>query len=82
MRKFGFVRGAALASVLSGLLIFLVLVAWIRLNRTFAVYDLFVRFWRPDWPVFRRVFRLGWPIGITNLSEVGLFAASAFFRLP
>lgn len=31
---------------------------------------------RPDWPVLGKVFRLGWPIGVTWLSEVGLFAAA------
>jgi len=40
-------------------------------------HALFARVWRPDWEAFRAVFRLGWPIGITNLAEVGLFAASS-----
>ena len=39
-------------------------------------YDIFGRFWRPDWEAFGSVFRLGWPIGLTNLAEVGLFSAS------
>jgi MATE family multidrug resistance protein len=41
-------------------------------------YLLFQRFWRADPQAFARVFRLGWPIGLTNLAEVGLFSASAF----
>jgi multidrug resistance protein, MATE family len=40
-------------------------------------HALFIRFWRPDWEAFGQVFRLGWPIGITTLAEVGLFAASS-----
>ncbi|MFU8883680.1 MAG: MATE family efflux transporter [Rhodobacterales bacterium] len=40
-------------------------------------HALFIRFWRPDWEFFGLVFRLGWPIGITTLAEVGLFAASS-----
>ncbi|MFL4471975.1 MATE family efflux transporter [Tateyamaria armeniaca] len=36
------------------------------------------RLWRPDFEMLGRVFHLGWPIGLTSLSEVGLFAASAF----
>jgi MATE family multidrug resistance protein len=40
-------------------------------------HQLFVRLWRMDAPMFMRVFRLGLPIGLTALSEVGLFAASA-----
>jgi MATE family multidrug resistance protein len=42
-----------------------------------AKYSLFQRFWRPDWPGFRAVFRLGWPMGLTGLAESGLFQASA-----
>ena len=40
-------------------------------------HALFIRFWRPDWEAFGQVFRLGWPIGITTLAEVGLFAAAS-----
>ncbi|MCY4305210.1 MAG: MATE family efflux transporter [Aestuariivita sp.] len=40
-------------------------------------HALFNRIWRPDWEMFSRVFSLGLPIGLTHLSEVSLFAASA-----
>lgn len=70
------IRGAAIASITTYLVSFLALA--IYSVRTLPEHALFVRFWRPDWPVFSRVFRLGWPVGLTNLSEVGLFAASAF----
>ncbi len=40
-------------------------------------HEVFVRFWRPDWDALKDVFRLGWPIGVTTLAEVGLFAASS-----
>ncbi|MEO1579316.1 MAG: MATE family efflux transporter, partial [Pseudomonadota bacterium] len=40
-------------------------------------YQLFRNFQRPDWEAMGRVFRLGWPIGLTNLAETGLFAASS-----
>lgn len=76
---FGFpelgIRGAAIASLavhvvsLVGLTVYAV--------RSFPQHALFVRFWRPDWPAFALVFRLGWPISLTNLSEVGLFSFSA-----
>lgn len=77
--SFGFpelgVRGAAIASLsvqivsLLGLAVYAV--------RNFPEHALFQRFWRPDWPAFWQVFRLGWPISLTNLSEVGLFTFSA-----
>ena len=40
-------------------------------------HALFTRLWRSDWEAFARVFRLGWPIGLTHLGEAGLFSASA-----
>ena len=70
------IRGAAIASLVTFSTSFLAMAVYAV--GTLPEHELFVRFWRPDWPVFARVFRLGWPIALTNLSEVGLFAASAF----
>ncbi|NNK15331.1 MAG: MATE family efflux transporter, partial [Sulfitobacter sp.] len=67
--------GAAFASVttqvvsLIGVVLYIVLVV--------PQHQLFVRIWRADRQMLARVFRLGVPIGLTALSEVGLFAASA-----
>jgi MATE family multidrug resistance protein len=76
---FGFpelgIRGAAIASVSVHAISLVGLVVYAL--RSFPEHQLFVRLWRPDWPAFGEVFRLGWPIGLTNLSEVGLFATSA-----
>ena len=69
------IRGAAVASltVSTGSLVVLAgYVAWVT-----PEFALFQRLWRPDWDGLRQVFRLGWPIGLTNLCEVGLFAASS-----
>ena len=69
------VVGAAIASVVTqaasmvGLVVYILLVV--------PQHQLFVRFWRADWQMLGRVSRLGWPIGLTVLSETGLFAASA-----
>ncbi len=69
------VVGAAWASVttqivsLVGIVIYVV---WVM-----PQHRLFVRMWRADSQMLRQVFKLGWPISITSLSEVGLFAASA-----
>ncbi|MEM9473647.1 MAG: MATE family efflux transporter [Pseudomonadota bacterium] len=67
--------GAAIASVMlqiAGLIALMVYAAWAT-----PEYQLFRNFQRPDWEAIGRVFRLGWPIGLTNLAEVGLFAASS-----
>ena len=69
------VRGAAIASVSVNLASFIVLAIYVQ--RVMPEHAMFARLWRPDWEALGQVFRLGWPIGITNLAEVGLFAASS-----
>jgi MATE family multidrug resistance protein len=69
------IRGAALASVGVQTASLAALVLYTRAAT--PEYALFQRFWRADPQAFARVFRLGWPIGLTNLAEVGLFTASA-----
>lgn len=71
------VEGAAIGSLIVQVLSLLVLVVYAGRLQSLARFALFQRIWRPDWPAFARVFRLGWPIGLTNLAEAGLFAASA-----
>jgi MATE family multidrug resistance protein len=71
------IAGAALASVLVQIITLLLLASYAALAPRMAQYRLFLRMWRPDWPAFRQVFRLGWPIGMTGLSEGFLFSASS-----
>lgn len=71
------VRGAAVASVISSTVIFLIMAGWALLHPVHREYRLFQRFWRPEWPAFFEVFRLGLPIGLTILAEVGLFMAAS-----
>ncbi|WP_319826282.1 MATE family efflux transporter [Thalassovita sp.] len=69
------IRGAAVASVLVQVLSIVLMALYAAVVT--SEHQLFVRFWRPDREAFGQVFRLGWPIGITNLAEVGLFAAAS-----
>lgn len=71
------VRGTAIATTSTQVLTLVVIGLYAALNPMLRRYHLFVRFWRPDWPAFARVFQLGWPIGLTSLAEGGLFNASA-----
>ncbi|WP_135501936.1 MATE family efflux transporter [Roseovarius aestuariivivens] len=68
------VRGAAIASVIVNLASLAALAVYAATST--AEHALFSRLWRPDCDALRDVVRLGWPIGLTNLAEVGLFAAS------
>ena len=78
---FGFpalgIRGAAMVSFGVNVLSFVLLTAYIQSRPEMRRYELFVRFWRPDWPAFREVVQLGLPIGLTMLAEVSLFTAAS-----
>ena len=69
------IRGAAIAS----LSVTAVTVLWLAVYilRRLPQFELFKNFWRSDAEIMGRVFRLGWPIGLTSLAEGGLFSASA-----
>ena len=71
------VRGAALASVTVQVLTLVVMVIYALRLPELQKFHLFQRFWKIDQPAMARVFRLGWPIGVTGLAESGLFQATA-----
>jgi MATE family multidrug resistance protein len=56
----------------------LALAVVILTDRQFRRFHLFGRFWRPDWPRFRQLFRLGTPIGLTMGFEGVVFSAAAY----
>jgi len=67
--------GAAIASLgtqLVSLVAVIAYVIWVMPH-----HQLFVRLWRRDTAMLLQVFRLGLPIGLTTLCEVGLFATAA-----
>ena len=69
------IRGAAIASIVSQLVMLMGVALYAQI--TLPQHALFRRLWRVDTQMLQRVFKLGWPIGLTALSETGLFAASA-----
>tara|TARA_R110002049_G_scaffold23781_6_gene84749 strand:+ start:138365 stop:139714 length:1350 start_codon:yes stop_codon:yes gene_type:complete len=69
------VAGAAIASVATQLVALVGVVIYVLV--ALPQHHLFQRIWRVDPQMLVRVFTLGLPIGLTTLSEVGLFAASA-----
>jgi MATE family multidrug resistance protein len=64
----------ALAANVLGLVLTVVYIVRIR---ELHDYELFVRFWRPDFHVLWEVFRLGLPISLTILAEVSLFTVAS-----
>ena len=68
--------GAGIASSISyalGFLFFVIYIGWDKRARTF---NLFQRFFVPDWERFRDVLKLGWPISVTITFEGMLFNAA------
>ncbi len=69
------ITGAAIASVVMQIAILIILMVYARMVA--PEHRLFARLWRIDADALASVFRLGWPIGLTLLAEVGLFSATA-----
>lgn len=70
-------RGAAIATTMTNLVMLAALLGYTLRHRRYRRYHLLARFWRADWPHFFELFRVGTPIGLMLLSEVGLFSAAA-----
>lgn len=69
------VRGAAIASFSTQVVSFVAIIIYAL--KVLPEHELLKNFQRPDWEMLREVFRLGIPIGLTTLSEVSMFAATA-----
>ncbi|WP_439602225.1 MATE family efflux transporter [Devosia sp.] len=78
---FGFprleLRGAAIATGLVNLIMFLALLGYVVTHRKLKRFHILVRFFKPDWPRFREILKVGLPIGLTVAAEVGLFSVAA-----
>ena len=79
--NFGFprleLRGAATATLITNIAMLLMMVVYTVRHRRLRRFHVLLRFWKPDWPRFREIFRVGLPIGLTVLAEVSLFTAAA-----
>lgn len=79
--NFGFpalgIVGAAVSALIVNTISFVLLYAYIQRVEETRDYEIFVRFWRSDWPVLIEVVKLGLPIAITILAEVSLFTAAS-----
>ena len=73
----GIFGGGLASSIVWGLLA-IMLAAVIRTDRQFRRFHLFGRLWRPDWPRYRNMWKLGLPIGLAMGFEGGVFSAAAY----
>jgi MATE family multidrug resistance protein len=77
MPALGIFGGGLGSSIVWGLLAAMLALV-ILLDRQFRRYHLFGRLWRPDWPRYRKLWRLGFPIGLAMGFEGGVFSAAAY----
>lgn len=78
---FGFprleLRGAAIATGLVNVVMFFSLLGYVVTHRKLKRFHILVRFFKPDWPRFFEILKVGLPIGLTVAAEVGLFSVAA-----
>ena len=70
--------GAAVATIITALITLAAYIAVILIYPRLARYNIFYRFWRPDWKRFWLIVKIGTPIGLTVAAEAGVFSAAAF----
>jgi multidrug resistance protein, MATE family len=70
--------GAGIGSTITSAFQFLFLAVVATAHPRFRRYRLFGRWWRPDWPRFREIWRLGFPIALQLGFEASVFAAAVF----
>ena len=70
--------GAGIATAVTECFLFFSMLTVVFVNRRFRRYQLFGRFWRPDWERFFEMWRLGLPIGISLIMEIALFSGATF----
>lgn len=78
--KFGLptlgLTGIGLSTSLVNTALFLGLAVYVIVTPPFRRYALFARFWRPDWPRFIEIFKLGAPVGCARTAELCFFCGA------
>jgi multidrug resistance protein, MATE family len=72
------IAGSGLATLLSSLLMFVALGFVVCLAKPFRGHYVLAGFWRPDWMLLRRLWRLGVPMAAALSFEVTMFNTAVF----
>lgn len=70
--------GAGLATSIVAVIQAAVLFVYVSRARRVRLLHALGRLWRPDWKSFFAILRIGGPIGLTMVMEMGMFAAAVF----
>ena len=71
------IQGAAIATVLVNSIGFICLALYVHYSRFCRPYEIFKRFWVPEWNAFIELIKIGLPISLMIFFEAGLFSAAA-----
>lgn len=71
-------EGSALSTVITNVVMALGLGIAVARMKRLRLMHLFGRWWRPDWPRFRELVRLGTPIALTWSFEVSVFSCAVY----
>lgn len=69
--------GAGISTSFVHFVMFGFLLTYVLFHKRYRRYHVLVRFFKPDWPRFFSLLRIGTPISLTIMSEVGLFGAAS-----
>lgn len=72
------VAGTGWATALTNLWMLILLGAFLMGDRRLQLYGFFDRFVPVSWPIILKLWRTGGPVGVSIVSEVGLFAGMTF----
>ncbi|MGK0270800.1 MAG: MATE family multidrug resistance protein [Cocleimonas sp.] len=79
--NFGFPRlemqGAAIATCIVNVIGFVCLALYVRFSEFCRPYEIFKRFWVPEWGAFKEIIKIGLPISLMIFFEAGMFLAAA-----
>ena len=70
--------GIAIATMISYMVMNVMMFVYIQYHPNFRGLDPFVRLWRLDFQLMRRIIRLGVPNAIIVMSETGMFVIAGF----
>ncbi len=78
--NFGFPRlelaGAGISTSFVNWVMALLALLFVLFHKRYRRFHILVRLWKPDWQRFRDIFRIGIPIGLTLMAEVGMFGVA------
>lgn len=68
--------GAGISTSIVNWVMFLLILAYVLLHKRFKRFHILYRLFKPDWPRFFELLRIGTPIGLTIMSEVSMFGVA------